>query len=323
MTSDHEMMGQSALRDATIAAAVTDWFVRQAGDTMSGDDWIAFSDWLGADPRHAAAFDALVAVDGKLDALDRAAIARPTEAEEPVVLAWRRWGPALGAIAAVLVLALLLFPGRQAPQWREVATAPGEVRTLALTDTIRVELNGATRLSIDARGGPRVRVDSGEAAFFVSGPKPSTLKVEADGLTLVDRGTSFDVIRDANGVRVAVGSGRVTINPAREAIDLVPGDTFRLAKGHATAERGRIAPAAMAGWRDGRLDYAGTPASLVVADLSRALGVRIDLAPPLSQKRFTGAIPTRGKPAQVIVDAAQLLGGVARRAGEGWTIGPR
>jgi len=55
VTSDHEMRGKESLRDPAIATAAIDWFVRQQAHDMPGDDWLAFSDWLGEDARHGAA----------------------------------------------------------------------------------------------------------------------------------------------------------------------------------------------------------------------------------------------------------------------------
>lgn len=323
MTSDREMIGKQALQDGRIASDATAWLVRQRDGELSAEQWLAFSDWLDADSRHAAAFDVLVAADERLDGLGGDLLSE----DEPEIgqsrPVWLRYAAGFAAIAAVLALALLLRPPGSRQDFESLATAPGETRQVALGDTIRIEMNGATRIELARGDAPVVRLKEGEAAFYITSPEPSKLRVEAGGLTLVDRGTSFDVIHDRYGVRVAVGSGKVVVNPERDATALSPGQTLLAPTGSAARTIGHIAPADMASWREKRLSYSATPLPLVAADLSRTLGVTVRISPELSQTRLTGVIPTTGKPSGVIGTAALMAGGTARQQGLEWVISAR
>ncbi|GGN47660.1 iron dicitrate transporter FecR [Novosphingobium indicum] len=324
MTSDHEMNSKgSPANEATLEAAV-EWFVRQQGDTMKGGDWIAFSDWLGEDESHAAIYDEVVALDGKVERLEATAITPPEAKREPVQrIGWPRLAAIGGMLAAVLVLAVTFWPKPSQLTFETIATAAGETREVMLDPTVRVALNGETRMEIARGPAPVVRLKSGEAAFYIDSPTPSKLRVEAGELTLIDRGTSFDVIQDTFGTRVAVGSGKVVINPDAEAIELAAGQAFLLRSGSATGERRAISADEMAGWRDQRLTYRDAPLPMVAADLSRTLGLRVHIAPGLSQQRFTGVIPTDGEPEEAVSRAAGVLGGTVRRTAKGdWEIEP-
>lgn len=321
MTSEYEMDDMDPQND-DITSNAARWFVRQQSGDMSGQDWLAFSDWLGEDERHARAFDAVVTVDDGLDQLDPAAIMPVQPAILPNRWNWRPTGVALAAIAASVLIALILWPAQTSLEFETIATGPGETRSFALDETTRIELNGATRIELARGDAPLIRLHRGEAAIFINASEPSKLRVEVGQLTLVDRGTSFDVIRDDLGIRLAVGSGQVTVNPDAEEINVSAGETLTLAADGGAAVRGVIAPEQMAGWREGRLSYRDTALPMLAADLGRALGVTIALDPALSQKRFTGVVPTTGEPAPVIAGAAALIGASASEQGETWVLSP-
>ena len=322
MTSDHEMTGKLALKDEAIAQAAVQWFVRQESGGMSGDDWLAFSEWLGKDSRHAPAFDAVVAADGALDGLtlDEAERQGFASADGKAGPGRRVWIAGIGSLAAALVAAFLFWPVQTEPALETLATAPGENRTLTLDGNITIDLNGATRIAYTNGPSPIVRLDSGEAAFTINSPTPSRLRVEVGGMTLVDRGTSFDVIRDDNGVRIAVGSGKVVINPDDRPVALDAGRSFVRPASGGPATLGNIDPADMASWRSDRLSYRDTPLPMVASDLSRALGVPVKIGAGLSKTRLTGVIPVGGEQSDVVAGAAALAGATAQRSEAGWLI---
>lgn len=321
MTSDKAMAAHPALQDPATARAAVDWFVRQQDEAMPSAEWLAFSGWLAADPRHGAAFEAVVELDGKLDGLDAGLLAPANDEDEE----WssrrqRPWLWVVASAAAVLVLALAIWPRGGGPAFETIMTAPGEMRTIALDRTIRIDLNGATRLAVARGTAPVVRIEQGEAAFTINSPAPSKLRVEADGLTITDKGTSFDVIRDSAGIRVAVGSGRVAIAATDRTVDLAAGQVYERAAGSTAGTLGTIAPGDMASWRDGRLYYLAAPLPVVASDLSRALGVTVSVAPGLSQARFTGVVRTDRPPKQAVSEAAALAGATVRRKGQGFEL---
>lgn len=305
--------------DAIVAQAAA-WLLRQQDASMDADAWGAFGDWLGRDPRHAAIYDELVEADTDLVALARQGVLDSEASVTP-----RHWGrlyALVGAVAAVLVAALVLPGWLGGPRFTSYATAALERRDLTIAPGITVAMNANSRIAVSDAKVPVVRLESGEAAFVISRPAPSGLRVEVAGLTLVDEGTVFDVVRDARGVRIAVAKGKVTVNPETRPVSLLPGQTLDVPL-DGDARRGAADPAAMLGWREGLLSWEGAPAAQVAADLARNLGVKVEVAPAVARRRFSGVLQLRGGAAAVLPEAAGLLGARAVRTADGWRIEPQ
>ena len=86
-------------------------------------------------------------------------------------------------------------------------------------------------------------------------------------------------------------------------------------------EVAQVDPAAVGAWRNGRLTYRDAPLSLVAADLTRATGLSVTVAPSVGPRAFSGTIIFRG------VSAARLLGRVGALTGtrpvrdaDGWHL---
>ncbi len=87
----------------------------------------------------------------------------------------------------------------------------------------------------------------------------------------------------------------------------------------------RREPAAIGGWRAGRLSYRSAPVEQVAADLSRNLGVSVQASPAVARQSFTGVImldPDRldSDRGTAVRRAASLLGVSAGRSGDGWIL---
>ena len=122
------------------------------------------------------------------------------------------------------------------------------------------------------------------------------------------------------GVRIAVGSGKVVINPDDRPVALDAGRSFVRPASGGPATLGNIDPADMASWRSDRLSYRDTPLPMVASDLSRALGVPVKIGAGLSKTRLTGVIPVGGEQSDVVAGAAALAGATAQRSEAGWLI---
>ena len=105
-------------------------------------------------------------------------------------------------------------------------------------------------------------------------------------------------------------------------MSLTAGQTLtRSAGGQAVVARAD--PQAMAGWRRGRLSYAGAPMRRVASDVSRTLGVAISVSRDVSALPFTGSIRIQRDAAATIGDLASSVGLRAHRTGNSWTIEPQ
>lgn len=283
-------------------------------------DWDGFTAWLEADAAHAAAYDHAVLAATAADEGLRAAPARaPVIRARPVarrrVVQWLG-----GAVAAslVAVAGVQVFNDRAQPY--AIETGAGEMRTIALADGTKVALNGGTRLMLD-RAAPRIAtLERGEALFTVVHSDSDPFMVRAGGAEIVDLGTVFNVVREPGETRVAVAEGLVAYNPKAEDVRLSPGQTLVDAGGELRV--GRAEPGDIGGWRGGRLIYDGAPLKSVAADLARATGTPIAVAPAIAMRPFTGVIAVPKDRTGFVAGLGPLLDVQVRSGADGATLTP-
>ena len=311
-------MTMIAERDETLRAEAIRWHLRIADG--SAEDWEAFVAWLDADVTHAHAYDAIEAADAE---------AGPAllEAQPPTLQAanddgpngQRRWWG--GAAAASLALALAVSPGLvQRDDPYTVATAAGQKRTIALASGDRIALNGNSSITLDHRNLRFAKLEQGEAVFMIRHDPAAPFMLQVGDKRIQDVGTEFNVVRDEDGVRVAVAEGKVLYNPDREAIRLAAGESLHDRAGESLIVRSRVDPASVGAWRAGRLSYTAMPLALVAADLERAIGEKVSLAGDLRTQPFTGTITLDSNRARLFEDLAILLDARATHSSSGWRL---
>ena len=241
--------------------------------------------------------------------------------EAPTKRRFWPWASGFAAIAAILLVAFVSLPMLRGPDRYEIDTRPGEQRNVTIADGSSALLNGGTRLILD-RNDPRyAELASGEATFTVRHDEAHPFTIVSGDHRVQDVGTVFNLISDHGDFSVEVIDGAVLYNPEREAVSLTAGQTLS-ASGTNRPVVARSDPQAMAGWRRGRLSYAGAPMRRVVSDVSRSLGVQVLVNGSASSLPFTGSIRIQRDPAATIGDLASSVGLRARRTGTGWTIEP-
>lgn len=308
-----------------IVKSAIEWHVRLSGDDSAA--WEAFADWLEADPRHAEAYDRVEALAGQVDALlpaTRAAATATTTDDRPIAArrATRRkflyWGS--GAAAASLLAALLWMPGAEESRY-EIATAPGETRVVKLDAATEVAVNGGTRIIFD-RTDPRfASLQHGQALFRIEHDEARPFVVEIGEARVVDLGTVFDIRRGPGDVRVAVSEGKVEYRANGKTVDLAPGEQLTALKGRDPVVSA-TARDAVGAWERGQLLYSGAPLSEVAADLSRALGQPIEVAPAIATRPFSGNLTISGNGAAEMARLGLALDVHFSRTRTGWSMGP-
>lgn len=299
-----------------IEAQAVLWLVRTGDPAFA--DWPAFEQWLGANAAHADAYHR--AASTEVDMVDLLAASAPQAVVAPSERP--RWRPAPwlgGAVAAALLIVVGYGALRPAgPILFE--TGPGQHRDVVLADGTRIALNGDTRLTV-AAGDPRaIRMEQGEALFSVRHDPAHPFAVTVAGDTIADVGTAFDVVRDAGTTRIAVAQGTVMWNPTGEAVRLDAGHALRSEDGDAKLELSAIDGATVGGWARGQMSYEGTPLTIVAADVSRALGVKITVSPGQESHVVRGIVRLDGGADSVLPRLAALLGLRAQRVGTGWRL---
>lgn len=293
------------------------WTVRLRD--ASADEWRAFTDWLEADPAHAAAYDEVQQTDAVLGQLPPRP--RPVIAGQPPVHApvrsrrgWLVGGGLAAAVAGTIATVLV-----QAPAAYALETRPGETRSVQLADGSRIELNGGSRLVLDRNNERLATLERGEALFTVVHDEARPFEVRVGDDVLKDIGTVFAVLHEAGATEVAVSEGAVLYNPKGEAVRIDPGRKLSDAGGDQIV-LAQVDPATVGGWRDRRLSYTGASLTRVASDLRRNLGVPVQVDPALEGRRFTGLVQLDGRPELVFERLSALLGVRAVRSSGGWTL---
>lgn len=299
-------------------AQAIDWIIRQRDPAF--DDWDGFADWLAADPGHTSLYDALATLDEDIEALrpetQPAVVSHPDKPRRPSRRAW--FG---GAVAAALVAAVVLPNLGLFADANRVETAAGEHRTIALADGSKVEINGASVVTLDKDRPRFARLESGEAMFHVVHRENDPFVVETGGSRIVDLGTAFNVVRRGGSTSVAVSEGVVLYNPERDKVRVEAGQALDAGDGDTGPPQVRpIDVANVGGWRTGLLVYNDASLAVVAEDLKRTAGIDVVIAPEAAGRSFRGALIIDKDRARTVADLAALSGTRARRQGDGWVL---
>lgn len=295
------------------------WIIRQRDPLF--DDWDGFTAWLEAAPDHAAAYDSVALTDADVAAVLNAggtSLPRAANDDDRAPGTTRRRALALG-IAASLLGVIGYSSLNMAPTTYAVTTGAQSRETIRLADGSRIDLNASTRLILD-RDNPRfARLDRGEALFTVVHDAGNPFIVQTGGATLMDAGTAFNVIRDAERTEVSVSEGLVIYNPDSDRVALAAGRMLR------ATNKGQIKIASLetrsvASWREGQLVYDNVPLSIVASDLSRNLGVEVSAQRGAGARSFTGVVQLGGTAESVVARTASVAGVGVAKNGKGWVL---
>ena len=291
---------------ASLEQEAAAWVVRLSGDDVGEAEWLSFVTWLDKAPfeqpdLHRRVFDRAQTVWLSLEQLGEKPLA-PRRSRASSTPGRRSNRPGLAAAAAaaaacVAVLGLWMIscrsPGeRPSPSaLLAYATPAGESRTIRLTDGSRIDMDGATALTVDLQGAHRhVSLAHGEARFDVVHDPAHPFEVDLGRAQVRVRGADFDIVREGSDAQVAVSRGAVSVRAGDQSVILPAGRAARLgARGG--IELTQVSTADVGLWRARRRVYWDRPVSEVLADLNRQYPQPIRLAGPQArQMRFTGVL---------------------------------
>lgn len=298
----------SAARPARITECAADWLARR-GAGLTVEEQTAFSAWLLADPRHAAAAAEIDQAWSRLQqprlagkgsallaAID-AQVARRTRRTR------RRVAAVIGlplAAAAVVMLCFLPFRQASAPASAAVLTAAADTpEWRRLPDGSFVELNAGAEIATDFSPDRRsVRLLRGEAHFAVTKDPQRPFVVTAGRVAIRAVGTEFAVQLAAGDVDVLVTEGRVAVEraaerplapsavqPAEAVLAFVDaGNSVSLPAEAPPAVTPRFSPVSPSqvqsalAWRSRRVEFSDTPLTDVVAHFNRRNTIQLQVA---------------------------------------------
>lgn len=266
-------MTDTARDQEDVARQAIAWHVRLRDPIATAADRRAFQAWLGADPRHAAAYEeaerlwsdlqrpAAILGDGAWYRPDR----QPTRMRMPL-----RLGAATAAILLLAGGAWWRDPGLIDRAFADHATAPGARVEVTLPDGSRAYLDGDTAISVAMDGARRqVTLHRGRAWFDAVHQPEAPFRVLAGAVAIRDIGTVFAVERGAEATTVTVEEGEVAVSDAgqQDEVLLTAGHRLRLGAGR-TGTEAVDANLALA-WRRGLIVFDRAPLSEVVEALDR------------------------------------------------------
>ncbi len=291
---------------ASLEQQAAAWVVRLGGEDVGETEWLSFVTWLDKAPLeqpdlHRQAFDRAQAVWLSLEQLResspaprrRRASSTPGRRAKPPGLA-----VAVAAAAACVAVLGLWMVAHHAPGERPspyallaYATPAGRGRTIRLADGSRIDMDGATALTVDLHGeGRHVSLTYGEARFDVAHDPARPFEVDLGRAQVRVLGTAFDIVREGFDAQVAVSRGAVSFRAGDQSVTLPAGRAARLGA-PGVIELAQVSPADVGAWRAGRRVYWDRPVSEVLADLNRQYSQPIRLAGPQAMRmRFTGVL---------------------------------
>jgi transmembrane sensor len=277
-----------------------EWMLRLEAPHADEAEWLAFDAWASASPENAAAFDRALATAAEvrhaaatLRASSAAVIPFPARRSEPTTRPARHL--MVGSIAAsILAVAVVVAPVWRSLQPAVYETSAGQRRTITLKDGSKVDLNGASKLSVKFSRGQRLASLDGEAVFDVAHDTKRPFFIEAGDRRVRVVGTMFDVRRREGRMSVTVARGIVEVAPGLNAV----GQTLRLTAGHrldhlegsGDGQVSAVVADEALGWRTGHLIYRDAPMSEVVADLNAQFARPMTLSDGAGAVRFSGVL---------------------------------
>jgi ferric-dicitrate binding protein FerR (iron transport regulator) len=201
-------------------------------------------------------------------------------------------------------------------EFRTIATATGERRSVVLAQGIGVLLGPSTSLELgpEISGKRTVRLN-GEAYFTVTHDQRRRLYVRTASALIEDIGTAFDVRALAGEARtdVAVVEGvvalRGTQGPTSDTVLNVSAGSMGTVDGTAPP---RLAPGVrsddLLAWTHGQLAFRDAPLSEVALELSRWYGLQVSISDPSLATRTLSARFAGESPDIVLSVIARTLG---------------
>lgn len=303
-----------------IMQRAAEWRAKLYADNASAEDWAAFTDWMDGTPEHAVAYDIVSENESAfVDYLERNPEEPPQE--ETNDTRWQPWAMA-ASIALLLVASLTLIPGVLPSNDEPVrlATGSAELREFEIASGLKVTLNGETELVQVSSDGSEFELIDGEVLFAVGQEYSSGIRVTVGDLTIVDRGTVFDVSRGTNEHRISVSEGAVDLLHADQTFSPEAGQIgiFDVVAG--SLEVGSFDAATIGSWSERRLEYTGASIDQVLLDASRTLGASIEKGNCSPSADFAGTIQLSGNANEDVSLIADLLGCTAQTSPDGWVF---
>jgi transmembrane sensor len=233
--------------------------------------------------------------------------------DRKVQRSWRTivLGVGAGVVSAGVVIGVFANRGVQQTRTRVYHTAAGQQSTVDLSNGTRMRLGPSTTATVTPSG---ISLQ-GQALFTVAGKSARPLIVTTDNAVARVLGTRFSVRQypSERMSRVFVEEGRVSLisRTARATLSqrvVVAERMLGLVTDSGTTVRTGVVAQEETGWTRGMLVFNRVPLRDVVAELSRAYGVAIQIADPaLATEPVIAEVSVRDRSVTQILDAISFM----------------
>jgi len=251
------------------------WLARLRADDRSLEDERAFRSWLMADPRHAAAFEAVNGMWDSVGALSRDL----RNGEVPLEPRFSR-RTLLGGGVGLAVVAGGTFAFVQAAAAEVYQTDIGEQKHVTLKDGTGVFLDTDTKLVVDFDDKDRkVDLRYGRANFRVAPDATRSFAVEAAQKLVIGTRSTFDVRRFGDDISVLLIHGRATVKSTAD-IDagrlLRDGERLSFISGQSPKlDKPNLLP--LIAWHTGQAIFENSLLTEVVLEMNRYSTIKLEV----------------------------------------------
>lgn len=320
------------------------WHARLHAADCTDEDRTAFEAWRRTDVAHARAYeiaeqtsmrlDSLVRDDPRLRALAQQArgevagsgttgsistlpLRRPVRQSRSTSRStMTRWTvpAALAASVAVAMFCVRFLPDAMNAGSATVAyeSSPERTRTVTLSDGSTVEMDIATRMSVQMRtDGRRVSLLSGRAMFDVAHDRSRPFSVSAGDSRTTALGTRFQVQLDTDQVVVTLAQGSVAIDDETTLHkwheQLRPGEQLSVDMKTAMLTKKTVDPSVTTSWTRGRHLFRNTSLQAALDEVNRYSHKKVRLGDPSLASLTVGGNFIAGDSEQIVAAFAAVL----------------
>ncbi|MFZ2525223.1 MAG: FecR domain-containing protein [Candidatus Ferrigenium altingense] len=287
-----------------IAEQASRWLARLNSKDAGEEERAAFAEWLAQSPQHRLEFDRVQALWNDMEPLrNHPSVIAELQAARPALRRvmfnlTMRFSFAGFAVVLLCWIAFQLLPP-EFDAMREIHTARGEIKTIALEDGSVIEMDADSTISLQTGANSyRIRLKQGNAFFTVAHRPLRTFEVYVGHGIARDIGTRFGVSIEGNIPVVGVLDGEVEVKNSRLAF-LPIGQAKRLMAGQRAAllESGKIDFLsgdldAQYAWRAGQLVFDRTSLAEAVQRISRYHDAKIMVDAEAGALQLSGTFKT-------------------------------
>jgi len=309
---------KQSIHENDVNAQAAWWQAKLSSDLLTAEQQQEFEDWLAQSDAHVQAWQEVNSFWQQLDTLNEADMRFledfPASSEGEGVVEKKAFQPIhaqikksafitqfqpifkpLLGMAASLLLMFSLFHSLMPAYFADYQTAPGNLRTLALSDGSQIIMNSDTALSANYTNNLRqITLYQGEAYFDVAADSARPFDVKTRAGSVRALGTEFDIKNRNEQVAVTVfeHAVRVSLNKGDIVESLATGQQIVFTENSLSKPR-EVSLSAVKSWLKQRLVFQDKPLSDVVEELNHyRAGTIIILDSKIKTLSVTGVFDT-------------------------------